>query len=113
MLYACLLLYITLIYVRPAEIVPGWERIPFVDILTGICVAIGAFSMAAKPRKIFDLPQDKLLLAFWAIMMISSFKVWLSGVYLAFLAFMPVVFAYFLIRAGVQSPRQLKGSYIS
>jgi putative inorganic carbon (hco3(-)) transporter len=109
MLYASLLLYITLIYVRPAEIVPGWQNIPFVDILTVICTAIGIFSMAAKPRKILDLPQDKLVLAFWAIMAISSVKVWLTGVYLAFLAFMPVVFAYFLIRAGVQSPRQLRG----
>ena len=36
MLYACLLLYITLIYIRPAEIVPEWATIPFVDILTGI-----------------------------------------------------------------------------
>ena len=109
MLYACLLLYITLIYVRPAEIVPGWENIPFVDILTVICAAIGAFSLAAKPRKILDLPQDKLILAFWAMMVISSFKVWLTGVYIAFLAFMPMVFAYFLIRAGVQSLRQLRG----
>jgi putative inorganic carbon (HCO3(-)) transporter len=109
MLYACLLLYVTLIYVRPAEIVPAWATIPFVDILTVISAIIAVFSVALKPRRLFDLPQDKLLLAFWATMMISSFKIWLSGVYMAFLAFMPVVFAYFLIRAGVQSPRQLRG----
>ena len=109
MLYACLLLYVTLIYVRPAEIVPEWATIPFVDILTGFSVLIGVFSVAAKPRKILDLPQDKLLLAFWALIAISSFKVWLSGVYLAFLAFMPPVFVYFLIRASIQSHAQLKG----
>ena len=109
MLYACLLLYVTLIYVRPAEIVPEWATIPFVDILTGISAVIGVFSIAAKPRKILDLPQDKLLLAFWAIIAISSFKVWFSGVYYAFLAFMPPVFVYFLIRASVQSLAQLKG----
>jgi putative inorganic carbon (HCO3(-)) transporter len=109
MLYACLLLYVTLIYVRPAEIVPDWATIPFVDILTGISAVIGIFSVAAKPRKILDLPQDKLLLAFWAIIAISSFKVWFTGVYYAFLAFMPPVFVYFLIRAGVQSQAHLKG----
>ena len=109
MLYACLLLYVTLIYVRPAEIVPEWATIPFVDILTGISAAIGIFSIGAKPRKILDLPQDKLLLAFWAIIAISSFKVWFSGVYYALLAFMPPVFVYFLIRASVQSLAQLKG----
>ena len=59
MLYACLLLYITLIYVRPAEIYPEWATIPFVDILTGISVIIGVFSVAAKPRKILDLPLDR------------------------------------------------------
>jgi putative inorganic carbon (HCO3(-)) transporter len=109
MLYACLLLYVTLIYVRPAEIYPEWATIPFVDILTGISAAIGIFSLGAKPRKILDLPQDKLILAFWAIIAISSFKVWLTGVYYAFLAFMPPVFVYFLIRASVQSRAQLKG----
>jgi len=109
MLYACLLLYVTLIYVRPAEIYPEWATIPFVDILTGISAAIGIFSLGAKPRKILDLPHDKLILAFWAIIAISSFKVWFTGVYYAFLAFMPPVFVYFLIRASVQSQAQLKG----
>jgi O-antigen ligase len=109
MLYACLLLYVTLIYVRPAEIVPEWATIPFVDILTVISTAIGIFSIAAKPRKILDLPHDKFVLAFWAIIAISSFKVWLNGVYYALLAFTPPVFVYFLIRAGVQSLAQLKG----
>ena len=77
MLYACLLLYVTLIYVRPAEIVPTWAAIPFVDILTAIAAVIGVFSLAAKPRPVANLPQDKLLLAFWAIIAISSVKVWL------------------------------------
>ena len=109
MLYACLLLYITLIYVRPAEIVPEWATIPFVDILTAISAIIGVFSVAAKPRNVLNLPQDKLILAFWAIIAISSYKVWLTGVYYAFLAFMPPVFVYFLIRASVNSQRHLKG----
>ena len=34
---------------------------------------------------------------------------WLTGVYYAFLAFMPPVFVYFLIRASVNSQRHLKG----
>ena len=68
-----------------------------------------SFPLRAKPRKILDLPQDKFLLAFWAIIAISTFKVWFTGVYYAFLAFMPPVFVYFLIRAGVQSLAQLKG----
>ena len=109
MLYACLLLYVTLIYVRPAEINPEWATIPFVDILTVIAAIIGVFSIGAKPRRIFDLPHDKLILAFWAIIAVSSLKVWLTGVWYAFLAFMPPVFVYFLIRASVRTQPQLKG----
>lgn len=109
MLYTCVLLYVTLIYIRPAEIVPAWATIPFVDIFTVISAVIAAFSLAAKPRPVMNLPHDKLLLAFWAIIAISSFKVWMTGVYYAWLAFMPAVFCYFLIRAGIQSHGQLRG----
>jgi O-antigen ligase len=104
-----LLLYVTLIYVRPAEIVPEWATIPFVDILTWISGLIAIFSLVAKPRRILNLPQDKLLLAFWAIIAISSFKVWLTGVFYSWMAFMPAVVCYFLIRMGVSSRRQLNG----
>ena len=48
-------------------------------------------------------------MAFWAIIAISSFKVWLTGVYIAFLAFMPPVFVYFLIRASVRTEGHVKG----
>jgi O-antigen ligase len=95
--------------VRPAEIVPAWATIPFVDILTVIAAVVAVLSIAAKPRRILDLPQDKLILAFWAMIVISSFKVWLTGVYIAFLAFMPPVFVYFLIRASVRTQGHVKG----
>lgn len=109
MLYACVLLYVTLIYVRPAEIVPAWGLIPFVDILTVIAAIIGIFSLGAKPRPVANLPHDKMILAFWAFIAISSFKIWIVSVYLSWLAFMPVIVCYFLIRAGVRSQRQLNG----
>ncbi len=109
MLYACLIFYVTLIYVRPAEIVPAWAAIPFVDILTGFSAVIGIFSVAAKPRSVVNLPQDKLIVGFWAMIAVSSFKVWLTGVLYSFLSFMPSVFVYFLVRASVRSQAQLKG----
>jgi len=109
MLYGCLLLYITLIYVRPAEIVPGWETIPFVQILTGISIVIGIFSFAHKPRRVTNLPHDKLVLAFWGAIVISSVKIWLMGAFNAWLAFMPSAFCYFLFRAAVRTKAQLKG----
>jgi putative inorganic carbon (hco3(-)) transporter len=109
MLYACVLLYVGLIYIRPAEIVPSWASIPFVDIVTVLAAIIGVFSLAAKPRPVANLPHDKLLLAFWVLIGVSSVKVWIVSVYLSWLAFMPVVVCYFLIRLGVSSKRQLNG----
>jgi putative inorganic carbon (hco3(-)) transporter len=109
MLYACVLLYVTLIYVRPAEIVPSWQTIPFADIATAISAIVGIFSIGAKPRPVANLPHDKLVLAFWALIAISSAKVWITGVFLSFMAFTPVVVCYFLIRIGVTTQRQLNG----
>jgi len=109
MLYFCLLLYVVLIYVRPAEIVPAWSTIPFGDILTGASFIVGVLAIAAKPRRIFNFPHDKLLLAYWTVIAISIAKVWFLGVYYAWLAFTPVVFCYFLARAAIQTERQLRG----
>ena len=43
MLYTCVLLYVTLIYVRPAEIYPEWATVPLVDILTVVAAIIMHF----------------------------------------------------------------------
>lgn len=112
MLYICLLLYIALIYIRPAELDAAWATIPFVDFLSGIAVVVGVFSLAAKPRAIFNLPHDKLLLAFWALIALSSAHVWWWAVYTSWLDFLPAVFCYFLIRASVRTETQLRGLVI-
>ncbi len=109
MLYFCLLLYVALIYIRPAEIVPAWSAVPFVDILTGSSLIVGAMAMVMKPRRLLNVPHDKLLLGFWAIIAISTMKVWLGGVYYAWFAFLPAMFCYFLARAAIQTERQLRG----
>ena len=109
MLYPCVLLYITLIYIRPAEINPEWAAIPFVDIFTVIAAILTIFSLAAKPRSFANLPHDKLLIIFWVLMGVSTAKVWLQGVLNAWLAFTPVIVCYFLIRASVTSQRKLLG----
>ncbi|HUP39543.1 MAG TPA: O-antigen ligase family protein [Vicinamibacterales bacterium] len=100
-----------MIYIRPGEIVPGWAAFPFVDVLTVIAAIVGAFSLALKPRRIFNLPHDKLVVVFWALITISMVTVWMFGMYLAWLDFMPPVFCYFLVRAGVRTPRQMRGVF--
>src|SRR5712671_368873 len=109
MLYGCALLYIVLIYVRPAEIVASWATIPFVEILSVVAGVLAAFSLAAKPRKFANLPQDKLLLVFWAIIAVSNLLYWVFAAFDSWLAFLPSVFCYFLIRASIQREAQLRG----
>jgi putative inorganic carbon (HCO3(-)) transporter len=109
MLYACLLLYITAIYIRPAEIFTSWATFPFIDVLSGVTAIVAVLSLALRPRPVVNLPHDKLVLAFWAMVALSSITIWFWSVYTAWLAFMPAVFCYFLIRAGVRTTRQLSG----
>ena len=108
MLYACVLLYVSLIYIRPAEIVPAWATIPFVDILSGISAVIAVFSLSARPG-LFRTAQDKLLVAFWGFIVVFDARIWVVLDFASWLAFMPVVFVYFLIRAGVRTQAQLNG----
>jgi len=108
MLYGCLILYLALIYIRPAEIVASWETIPFLEIFTIVSGVVAAFSLAAKPRRL-RLPHDKLLLAFWVVISISNLLYWVWAAYDSWMSFMPVVFCYCLIRFAVQRETQLRG----
>jgi O-antigen ligase len=109
MLYACLLLYVAVIYIRPAEIFPSWSTFPFVDVLSGITVVIAVFSLAVKPRRLLNAPHDRFILAFWAFITLSGVTVWFWTMYEGWLQFTPVIFAYFLIRTAVQTKGQLRG----
>jgi putative inorganic carbon (hco3(-)) transporter len=109
MLYALTVLYMILIYVRPAEIVSSWATIPFVQIVAGIAALVGLFSMSAKPRSVWNLPQDKFLLGFWLVITVSNVLYWVWSVYYSWMAFLPTVFCYFLLRMSVRRQSQLVG----
>jgi putative inorganic carbon (HCO3(-)) transporter len=109
MLYACLLLYVAVIYIRPAEIFPGWSMFPFVDVLSGVAAVVAVFSLGVTPRRFLNAPHDKFILAFWAFITLSGVTVWFWTMYDGWLQFTPVIFAYFLIRMAVQTKRQLHG----
>jgi O-antigen ligase len=96
-------------YIRPAEIFSQWATFPFADVVGGLAALAAVFSLMMKPRSFLNLPQDKLLLVFWTFIFISTAFVWLVLAQESWLAFMPVVFCYFLIRVGVHTPRQLRG----
>jgi O-antigen ligase len=110
MLYFCLLLYVTAIYVRPSEILPSLGEVPVVDILAGITTIIGAVALLLRPRRFVVTPTDLCVVGFWAAIITSNLAWgWFGGAWYGLLDFLPVVFCYFLVRVAVQTPQQSRG----
>jgi O-antigen ligase len=102
------LLYIALLYVRPAEIYQPLNRVPIVQYVSGVSALSGIVSLLLQPRNFISQPQDKYFLAFWLAITISNPAWgWLEGGWEAFVTFAPVVFCYLLIRLGVRTQPQL------
>lgn len=105
--YLCLIVYTIAIYVRPAEV---WIEFPFVEALAALSAVVVGVSYLARPRPFWDLPHDKLILGLWAAVVISNLSWgWFGGAWLGFVAFLKVVFYYFLIRFAVREQWQLQG----
>lgn len=108
MLHFWVLIYIAAIYIRPGEIVPSLANVPllqYLTILSGLAVGL---SLILDPRKFWDQPHDKAMLAYWGAITISN-PAWgyLAGGPAAFSDFSPVVFCYFLMRLGVRTLPQV------
>lgn len=104
MLHFWVLIYIAAIYIRPGEIVPSLANVPllqYLTILSGLAVGL---SLVLDPRKFWDQPHDKAMLAYWGAITISN-PAWgyLAGGPAAFSDFSPVMFCYFLMRLGVRT----------
>jgi hypothetical protein len=108
-LFFCAASYLALLYVRPGEIVPAWGEIPFLPAVAAASVLAGVLSWFGNPRSPGSLPTDKLLLGYWAVILVSNpVNGWMGGAINGFNNFIPVVFCYFLVRLAVQAPRDLK-----
>jgi O-Antigen ligase len=109
MVYALAVLYLVCVYVRPAEIIAGWEEFPFVEILSAISLLGVLGSLAVRPRRFWNQPQDWCLLGFLVAIVVSNAAWgWLFGAYQALLTMLPATFCYFLLRSAVESARQLR-----
>lgn len=104
MLYACLLAYVALIYIRPAEVIPGWGDVPLVAILTVVTTLVAGVSVWNRRQKLLEMPQDSALLGLWVAVGLSNLAWgWAGGAYGAVVAFAPAVFCYFVTRLAVRS----------
>ena len=110
MTYALALLFLICVYVRPGDIIPGWEGFPFVQILAGISAVAVIASVIVRPRRFCDLPHDGVVIGFFLAIVVSNAAWgWFFGAYQAMLTMAPAIFCYFLLRSAVESPKQLRG----
>jgi O-antigen ligase len=108
MAYLLCLVYIAIIYIRPAEL--NHALIPYhIAETTGIVAAAAAiFSVLLKPRPVLNLPQDWCFLGFCVVALIANPTAG-SLVHLTKVleTVIPLMGFYFLIRVTVQTKRQL------
>jgi putative inorganic carbon (hco3(-)) transporter len=109
MAYLLALLYLACIYLRPAEIVPGWEGVPFAACLAAVSALGMAGSLVLRPRRFWNLPQDWFVLGFLVAVAASNAAWgWMSGAVDGMLTIAPAIFCYFLLRGAVETPRHLR-----
>ena len=98
------LLYLGLIYIRPAEIFVAWQQVPAV-MISAVLVAIGlAMSLLMRPRGLIASAQDWFLVLFaMAIAMSCVANGWVGGVAVSMGEFLPALFLYVLIACSFQS----------
>jgi O-antigen ligase len=110
MAYLLCLTYVALMYIRPTELGLTWSGFSIVEIVAGVALTAAAFSVIMKPRPVANLPNDWCFLGFFAVVILSNPA---NGLYwagpLAFMAAVPIMCFYVLIRVGVHTAGQLRG----
>ncbi|MBU1062167.1 MAG: hypothetical protein KJ952_05570, partial [Candidatus Omnitrophica bacterium] len=110
MAFFCLLLYITAIYLRPAEWIPifyGWQMM---DILTTVAVASLMLTLMMKKKfDTFKAPQNKLMLGLFLAFLLSHVAhTYFAGLMMTFGEFFKIVVTYFLFVLIINSERKFK-----
>lgn len=110
MAYLLCLVYIAVIYIRPAEL--NAALIPYhIAETTGIVAAAAAiFSLLLRPRPVGNLPQDWCFLGFCLVALIANPGGGsLEHLYVTLSTLIPLMGFYFLIRFTLRTRRQLYG----
>lgn len=110
MLYLSAVLYLAVLYIRPAEIVPRLETVPLVDWLTIASTVIMVGTMFVRPRRIALSVMDGYVFLFWVAIVVSNLAWgWFGGAYKGVMEFAPVAFFYILVRVAIDTPERLRG----
>ena len=104
-----LLLYLVVIYLRPAEWIPafyGWQLVDLTTIGTALFLA---FYLAATKRGLVSVPHTRMLLGLFAAAALSHVvHAYLGGMITAIVDFGEIFIMYFLIVNVIRTERQLK-----
>jgi O-antigen ligase len=109
-LYLAAVTYLSVLYIRPAEIVPSLETVPLVDWLTIASALIMVGTFFVRPRRLAVSAMDAYVLMFWVAIVVSNLAWgWFGGAYKGLIDFTPVVFFYILVRVAIDTPERLRG----
>jgi O-antigen ligase len=107
-LFFSAVVYLAVIYIRPAEIVPSLEGFPIVDWLTIASTLIMIVTLVLRQRLSLSA-MDAYVALFWGAIVISNAAWgWFGGALRGLLEFAPVVFFYMLVRTAIDSPQRLR-----
>jgi len=107
--YFFVLLYLVVLYLRPAEWVPAMRSWQLVDVtLIGAGIFVLLF-MAVSRKRFVAVPHNRFLLGFYAAILAShAVHTYLGGVINAFTAFAKIAIVYFLVVNTVTTERKFK-----
>lgn len=109
MAYFGLLVYTSLIYIRPQEIFMGIYGFPIIDIVAIITIFLTVITNKPNINRFLASPQNKLMLLFLMALVISHLShTYMRGALNAFTEFSKIVIFYFLITTLVDTPKKLK-----
>lgn len=113
MLYFVTTVYLGLIYIRPTELVQGWDEVPLVMIASAIAAPLLGWAVIQGQARVVEMPQDRLLFGLWFAIVVSNLATgYLEGGLNGLTAFAQVVFQYALIRTAVRTMPQLRGAVV-
>jgi putative inorganic carbon (hco3(-)) transporter len=109
-LYITTLVYVALVYLRPADLFAAMADVPVVLISSMVAAPALGLAILNDPRRLLTLPNDRYLFGLWVAITASCLAAgWFAGALAGFAQFGQIVFLYVLVRYAIGDDRQFRG----